>query len=193
MPGRLTTAFGETGPDLAAGGPVRAVVLADTHLRTVASGGRWLPDALDERLHDADVVLHAGDVVDEGVLDRLADRAPVVAVLGNNDAGLEGRLAESVELLLGGVRLGMVHDSGPSKGRPARLRRRFPDCAVVVFGHSHIPVDEPGIDGQVLFNPGSPTQRRRQPWPSFGELVLGGGRVLHHAVVPLATPASGRR
>ena len=182
MPDGLTAGLG-------ARGPVRAVVLADTHLRTATGAGRWLPGPLDERLHRADVILHAGDVVDGGVLDRLEQRAPVVAVLGNNDAGLEDRLPTTVELTLGGVRLGMIHDSGPAAGRPRRLGRRFPGCAVIVFGHSHIPVDEPGVDGQLLFNPGSPTQRRRQPWPSFGELLLGNGRVLDHAVIPLGTPA----
>lgn len=168
--------------------PVRAVVLADTHLRTGAGSRRGLPGAVEARLDQADVILHAGDVLDGGVLDRLAERAPVVAVLGNNDAGLEGRLPETVDLVLGGVRVAMVHDSGPAGGRPARLKERFPECDVVVFGHSHIPVDELGMGGQRLFNPGSPTQRRRQPRPTFGELVLGHGRVLRHEVIRIGPP-----
>ena len=107
------------------------------------------------------------------------------AVLGNNDVTLRGSLPERTVVVLDGVRVGLVHDSGPTKGRAARVRRMFPDCDVVVFGHSHAPVDEPGLDGQRLFNPGSPTQRRRQPRPSFGVLDLGGGRVLDHRIVLL--------
>lgn len=170
--------------------PVRVVVLADTHLRSGRPGGRgrWLPGDLLPALERADLILHAGDVVDAGVIDRLRRSAPVVAVLGNNDHDLVGRLPETVEIDIGGVRVGMVHDSGPVAGRPARLRRRFPHCRVVVFGHSHTPVDGPGRDGQLLFNPGSPTQRRRQPWPTYGELVLGSGRVMGHRVVALPVP-----
>jgi predicted phosphodiesterase len=79
----------------------------------------------------------------------------------------------------------MVHDSGARKGRPARMRRWFPDADVVVFGHSHEPIDDEGVDGQRLFNPGSPTQRRRQPHRSMGVLELGGGRILDHRIVTL--------
>lgn len=184
----LTGALADRSVRALVGAVVRAVVLADTHLRTDRGPRRGLPDAVEARLDRADLILHAGDILDGGVLDRLAERAPVVAVLGNNDTGLEGRLPETVELVLGGVRVAMVHDSGPTAGRPARLKRRFPESDVVVFGHSHIPVDEPGLGGQLLFNPGSPTQRRRQPWPTFGELVLGHGRVLGHAVIRIGAP-----
>jgi putative phosphoesterase len=162
---------------------VRALVLSDTHLRD--DGPARLPDAVLAALADADVVLHAGDVVERGLLDELAEHAPVHAVLGNNDVTLRGSLPERRLVDLAGVRLGMVHDSGPTKGRAARVHRMFPDCDVVVFGHSHAPVDEPGLDGQRLFNPGSPTQRRRQPHPSFGELELAGGRVVGHRIVLL--------
>jgi putative phosphoesterase len=91
-------------------------------------------------------------------------------VLGNNDAALTGTLPETVELELEGVRVAMIHDSGARKGRETRLRRRFPSADVVVFGHSHIPWNGEGADGQLLFNPGSPTQRRRQPHCTFGIL-----------------------
>jgi putative phosphoesterase len=160
---------------------VRAVVLSDTHLRD--DGKRRAPDAVYDALRAADVVLHCGDVVEGGFLRELATFAPVHAVLGNNDVTLRGTLPERLVLDLAGVRVGMVHDSGATKGRPARVRCMFPDCALVVFGHSHAPVDEVGLDGQRLFNPGSPTQRRRQPHPSFGVLDLADGEVIGHRIV----------
>jgi putative phosphoesterase len=160
---------------------VRAVVLSDTHLRD--DGRRRLPDAVYAALRDADVVLHCGDVTESGLLDELATYAPVHAVLGNNDSTLGGTLPKQLVLDLAGVRVGMVHDSGLTKGRAARVRRMFPDCDVVCFGHSHAPVDEEGIDGQRLFNPGSPTQRRRQPHPSFGLLDLERGALSGHRIV----------
>jgi putative phosphoesterase len=162
---------------------VHAVVLADTHLRDAGAGR--LPDAVCAALTEADVVLHCGDVVERGLLADLARYAPVHAVLGNNDVMLRGTLPERKIVELAGVRVGMVHDSGTTRGRPARVRRWFPDCDVVVFGHSHAPVDEVGVDGQHLFNPGSPTQRRRQPHPSFGLLDVAGGRLVGHRIVAL--------
>ncbi len=162
---------------------MRALVLSDTHLRD--DGGLRLPEPVDAMLREVDVVLHCGDVVGRGLLDELATYAPVHAVLGNNDVALRGTLPEQLLVELDGVRVGMVHDSGPTKGRAARVHRRFPDCHVVVFGHSHAPVDELGVDGQRLFNPGSPTQRRRQPHPSFGVLDLDDGRIVDHAIVLL--------
>ena len=164
-------------------GDVRAVVLSDTHLRD--DGTRRLPDAVYAALQDADVVLHCGDVVETGLLRELATFAPVHAVLGNNDVTLRGTLPERLLVELDGVRIGMVHDSGLTKGRPARVHRMFPDCAVVVFGHSHAPVDEKGVDGQRLFNPGSPTQRRMQPHPSFGVLDVADGQVTGHRIITL--------
>jgi putative phosphoesterase len=170
-------------------GAARIVVLADTHLRTVPPGGRatarHLPDAALTHLDGADLILHAGDLLDEGVLDLLGAIAPVQAVLGNNDLGLVGRLPLTRLVEVAGVRIGMIHDSGPTSGRAARLRRRFPDTDVVVFGHSHAPLDEAGVDGQLLFNPGSPTQRRAQPVHTVGELWVADGRVLAHRIIPL--------
>jgi putative phosphoesterase len=169
----------------------RVVVVADTHLRT-GPPERWLPPAADEVLAGCDVVLHAGDVLDAPVLERLADvaaaggrRPPVHAVLGNNDHGLTRLLPETLVLHLDGVTVGMVHDSGRTAGRAARMRRLFPTADVVVFGHSHAPVDEEGDGGQRLFNPGSPTQRRAQPRHTLGELVLAEGRVQAHRIIPL--------
>ncbi|MHB1928927.1 MAG: metallophosphoesterase family protein [Acidimicrobiales bacterium] len=148
-----------------------------------------LPSAVWELAAGADAILHAGDVLDAGVLDRLAAVAPVHAVLGNNDRDLVGILPEARMVELAGVRIGMIHDSGPRAGRAGRLRRRFPDAGVVVFGHSHQPVDEPGLHGQWLFNPGSPTQRRGSPAHTAGELHLRAGRLLGHRIVVVDPPA----
>ncbi len=168
----------------AADGTCRVVVLADTHLRATP-GGRDLPAPVLAELASADAVLHAGDILEQSVLDRLAAFAPTCAVLGNNDVPLVGTLPEVRTLELAGVRIGMIHDGGARQGRAARLHRRFPDCQLVVFGHSHAPCDEVGVDGQLLFNPGSPTQRRAQPHPSFGRLELSGGRILCRRIVVL--------
>jgi putative phosphoesterase len=162
---------------------VRAVVLSDTHLR--ADLGK-LPAEVWAAVDGADVVLHAGDVVTGDLLDALAARAPLHAVLGNNDRELVGRLPDRLEVELAGVRVGMVHDSGAHAGRDRRMRRWFPEAQVVVFGHSHEPVDAEGIDGQRLFNPGSAVQRRRQPCRTMGALTFAAGRLTGHEVVPLS-------
>jgi putative phosphoesterase len=164
---------------------MRIVVLADTHLRR----GRRLPDAVYERLALADVVLHAGDVVDDALLDELDGFGELHVVRGNNDGAVRRPLPETWEAGLGGVRVAMVHDSGATKGRGPRMHRWFPDADVVVYGHSHLPDDSLSDAGQRLFNPGSPTQRRRAPTPTFGELELRGGRIERHAIVALPVPA----
>ncbi len=151
------------------------VVVSDTHIRR--GGTRRLPDSAYPYLDRADVILHAGDIVVGEVLDELRGFAPVTAVLGNNDVELTGILPETVVDDIGGVRVGMIHDSGPSGGRAGRMRRRFPEADVVVFGHSHIPWNTEGLDGQLLFNPGSPTERRAQPHHTLGTLELVDGRV----------------
>lgn len=158
---------------------VLLAVLADTHLSSRSQ--RSLPAAARRLLGVADLILHAGDITDAALLEDLATYAPVHAVLGNNDEGLS--LPETIELELGGVALAMIHDSGTRAGRERRMHRRFPDAAVVVFGHSHIPWNAEGADGQLLFNPGSPTQRRRQPHPTMGLLELSDGRVARHDIV----------
>lgn len=160
---------------------MRVLVLSDTHRK--AGDDRPLPDPVLDELARADLVLHAGDVTSQGLLDQLAAGAPVHAVLGNNDDATLVDLPEQLELDLGGVRVAMVHDSGASKGRESRMRRWFPEADVVVFGHSHIPIDAEGEDGQRLFNPGSPTQRRRQPQASYGVLEMADGRLVRHEVV----------
>jgi uncharacterized protein len=135
-----------------------AVIIADTHIPRRA---RALPEGLLTHLGRADLVLHAGDLMDPALLDELAAYAPVRAVRGNLDPP-DLDLPESLEFELGGIRVGMIHDSGRKQGRQARLRRRFPDARVVVFGHSHIPFLE-DEDGLMMLNPGSPTDRRSQP------------------------------
>ena len=155
---------------------MKVVVLSDTH-----SPRQWkgCPPALLPHLEAADVILHAGDVCTPDVLDWLAAFAPVHVVLGNNDVPeVAGWGApETLEVDLAGVRIGMVHDSGQRQGRAARLRRRFPDADLVVFGHSHIPLDETA-DGLRILNPGSPTDRRRQPAGTFALLDLRDGVVV---------------
>jgi putative phosphoesterase len=160
---------------------VRVVVLADTHVRD--QGSTRLPPRASEELSRAEVILHAGDVMEPTFLAELRAMATVHAVLGNNDGALRGALPDTLVLDLEGVRVAMIHDSGPRAGRERRLRRRFPDADVVVFGHSHIPWNDEGLDGQLLFNPGSATQRRSQPHRTLGILELAAGRVLTHEVV----------
>jgi uncharacterized protein len=132
-----------------------------------------------ERLRAADVIVHAGDFSALGVLEALeALGPPVVAVHGNvDDAALRGRLPARREVEAGGVRLGIVHDAGPAKGRLERLRRAFPAARAVVFGHSHIPLHERAPDGFAIFNPGSPTDRRRQPRHTMGEATIADGDI----------------
>ena len=159
------------------------VVLADTHMRP--GSARRLPPAVYAALEEADLVFHAGDVVTGALLEELAGFAPTLAVLGNNDTELVGRLPEQRVFSVDGLRVAMVHDSGARQGREARLRRRFPTADLVVFGHSHIPIDAPGVDGQRLFNPGSPTERRRQPVHTYGRLRIAEGHLLSHEIVAL--------
>ncbi len=179
-------------------GPLRILVLADTHLRSRTLGAEKaicrLPASAWPHLRQADLILHAGDVLDEGILGELNELAPVHAVLGNNDTSLVGILPITRLVEVEAVRIGMIHDSGAAAGRARRLRRRFPDADVVVFGHSHAPVRRgTREDGQLLFNPGSPTQRRAQPVHSIGELSIAGGRVTEHRIIALDPPVAGRR
>jgi len=153
----------------------RIVVLADTHV--TRGGSRRLPDRAYALLDTADAIWHAGDVVVPELLDELSGFGPVTAVLGNNDHELVGHLPERVEAEVDGVRLAMVHDSGPTAGRERRMRRWFPDADVVIFGHSHLPIDAEGVDGQRLLNPGSATWKRRAPTHTAAILTLDAGTV----------------
>ena len=140
-------------------------------------------------LRGAGLILHAGDVCTAAVLDELAQYAPVTAVMGNNDGPdvAAWGAAETAALTVDGLRVAMIHDSGPAAGRLARLRARFPDAGLVVFGHSHIPLDIVADDGGFrIFNPGSPTDRRRQPHGTLGVLDIADGRVATAKIVPVA-------
>src|SRR5690606_16756702 len=112
--------------------------------------------------------------------------APVEAVLGNNDHELVGILPEVAEVDVDGYRIAMIHDSGLDPGRAARVHRRFPEADMVVFGHSHLPCDAEGVDGQRLFNPGSPTWKRRAPTHTVGLLEIGAGRLLSRSIIDVA-------
>ena len=128
-----------------------------------------------ERLRTADAILHAGDFIDLPVLDELGTLGPpLYAVHGNVDQpGVVAALPERRVVELSGIRIGMVHDAGPASGRLDRMRRAFDGCDAVVFGHSHIPLHEVSDDGAFqLFNPGSPTDRRRQPCHTMGEALV---------------------
>lgn len=153
----------------------RIVVLADTHV--TRGGSRRLPDRAYEVLDTADAVWHAGDVVVPELLDELAGFAPVTAVLGNNDHELVGHLPERVEEVVDGVRIAMVHDSGTTTGRERRMRRWFPEADLVIFGHSHQPVDAEGEGGQRLLNPGSATWKRRAEAHTLAVLTLDDGGI----------------
>jgi len=141
---------------------MRLLITSDTHLPRRA---KRLPDALLAELPRADVVLHAGDWVDVATLDLLESRSRrLVGVYGNNDGPrLRARLPEVAYAELGGLRFGVVHETGPARGREARCAARFPELDVLVFGHSHIPWDSTAPGGLRLLNPGSPTDRRREP------------------------------
>jgi putative phosphoesterase len=150
-------------------------VLADTHM---PKGGRRLPARAVELLGGAEAALHAGDFFALEVLREIEGLCPgpVHAVHGNVDQDdLRRLLPEAVEVQWGGARIAMVHDAGPAKGRLGRMRRRFPDADAVVFGHSHLPLHEEE-DGFQIFNPGSPTERRRAPRHSIGLLNIEAGR-----------------
>jgi putative phosphoesterase len=154
---------------------MRLAIISDTHL---PRGSRVLPDACVERLRSADAILHAGDLIEASVLELLeALGPPVHAVRGNVDsAELGARLPATRTVTAAGARIAMVHDAGTAAGRLERMRRRFPGAAAVVFGHSHLPLlEEAG--GFAIFNPGSPTERRRAPRHTMGMATAAEGTV----------------
>ena len=162
---------------------LRVAVVSDTHAPRF---WKAVPPAVADQLDGVDVILHAGDVCVPSVLDELAAFAPVHVVQGNNDGDdvAAWGAPETLELDLDGVRVAMIHDSGPKEGRAARMRRRFPDADLVVFGHSHIPWDTEH-HGQRLLNPGSPTDKRRQPRGTMAQLVLDAGSIVSATIVPV--------
>jgi putative phosphoesterase len=143
-------------------------VISDTHM---PKGRRELPAECVEKMREAEALIHAGDFSAASVLEQLEALCPVVlAVHGNvDDAELRRRLPESLEVEVGERTVAVIHDAGPSRGRLARMRGRFPGADAVVFGHSHLPLHEQE-GGFQIFNPGSPTERRRAPRPSMGLL-----------------------
>ncbi|MFC4332848.1 metallophosphoesterase family protein [Streptomyces andamanensis] len=153
---------------------MRLLLMSDTHLPRRA---RELPAPLLAELPRADVVVHAGDWVDTPTLDLLTARSRrLLAVYGNNDGPeLRARLPEVARAELGGLRFGVVHETGAAQGREARCAARFPDLDVLVFGHSHIPWDTTAPSGLRLLNPGSPTDRRRQPHCTYLTATVTGG------------------
>ena len=154
--------------------PVALVVTSDTH---VPQRSRDLPPSLWTAIEAADLVVHAGDWVDVALLDLIERRARrLLAVHGNNDHGpLRERLPEVARAEVDGVRLAVVHETGATSGRVVRCMARFPEVDVLVFGHSHIPWDTTAPNGLRLLNPGSPTDRRRQPYGTFVTAVADGG------------------
>ncbi len=154
---------------------MQLAIVSDTHL---PRGGRRLPESCVERLRGADLILHAGDFSTLPVLRELERYAPVVAVHGNvDDAAVRAEVPSSAIVELPHARIGLLHDAGPARGRLERLRRRFPDVDAVVFGHSHIPLLEIGRSGFQIFNPGSPTERRRAPRHTMGLARVEAGAV----------------
>lgn len=156
---------------------MRLLLISDTH---VPNRGRDLPAVVWERVADADAVIHAGDWVEPSLLDELESRtANLIACWGNNDGDeLRRRLPERADVTLGGVRFTIVHETGAAKGREARMAALYPDTDVLVFGHSHIPWDTTADTGLRLLNPGSPTDRRRQPYCTYMTATVAGGALI---------------
>jgi uncharacterized protein len=145
---------------------VDVAVISDTHL---PRGTRALPSACVERLRAADLIVHAGDLMTMAVLEELRGYGQVVGVQGNaDDVAVRMALSQRLDLDLDGAKVVVVHNGGPAAGRLERMRRRYPDADAVIFGHSHIPLHETGPDGFQIFNPGSPTEKRRAPTHTMG-------------------------
>ena len=150
-------------------------VIADTHL---PRGSRWLPDACVRRIRAADLLVHLGDFSTVAAWEEIAAIGPrLVAVHGNVDEpALRKLLPDRLEIELGGTVIGLIHDAGPKAGRLVRMRAAFPDADAVLFGHSHLPLHE-REGGFQIFNPGSPTERRRAPGHTMGVATVRDGRV----------------
>ena len=153
---------------------MRIVLISDTH---IPSRARTLPERVWAEVAEADVVIHAGDWVHVDLLDELQERsARLIGCWGNNDgAALRARLPERADVTLAGVRFSVVHETGGARGREQRMAADYPDTDVLVFGHSHIPWDSTASSGLRLLNPGSPTDRRRQPFHTYMTAVVDDG------------------
>jgi uncharacterized protein len=163
---------------------MRVVVISDTHAPRF---WKRCPPAVAEHLRAAQLILHAGDVCTPAVLEELKQFAPVRVVLGNNDGPdvAAWGATETAEFEVEGLAVAMIHDSGPREGRLNRLSRRFPAARLVIFGHSHIPLDQSGRDLRIL-NPGSPTDKRRQPHGTLALLDIADGTVVGSELVPVS-------
>jgi hypothetical protein len=163
---------------------VRLLLISDTHIPKRA---RSLPSQVLAEVDAADVVIHAGDWVDAATLDHLEQRSRrLVGVYGNNDGPeLRRRLPVVAETTIEGVRFAVVHETGPATGRELRCERDFPEADVLVFGHSHIPWDTVSPRGLRLLNPGSPTDRRRQPECTYLRVEVVDGRLAAVTLVPV--------
>ncbi|MBM9462964.1 metallophosphoesterase [Aeromicrobium sp. YIM 150415] len=155
---------------------MRLLLMSDTHVPTRA---RDLPDRLWAEVDAADVVFHAGDWMDLALFERLEERsARLVACWGNNDGDdLRARMPERADVELDGIRFTVVHETGASKGREKRMAVQYPDTDILVFGHSHIPWDTVADNGLRLLNPGSPTDRRRQPYCTYMTATIADGQL----------------
>ncbi|TDW79372.1 metallophosphoesterase [Kribbella sp. VKM Ac-2566] len=155
---------------------MRLVLISDTHLPVRA---KKLPAPVWDAVDDADVVIHAGDWVSVDLLDELESRAArLVGCWGNNDGPeLRARLPEVARVTLDGLSVAVVHETGPAKGREERCATAYPGVDLLVFGHSHIPWDTTGPGGLRLLNPGSPTDRRRQPYCTYQTATITAGRL----------------
>jgi putative phosphoesterase len=154
---------------------VLIAIISDTHL---PRGNRRLPEGCLRRLEQADLIIHAGDLVTIEVLDQLRSYGPVQGVHGNmDDAQVRELLPARTNIDAGGATIAITHDGGPARNRLERLRRRFPNAGAVVFGHSHIPLHERAPDGFQIFNPGSPTDRRKAPHHTMGIARVDSGRI----------------
>ena len=164
--------------------PTRLLLISDTH---VPARARRLPDDVWRGIDEADVVIHAGDWVDVATLDAIEARAArLIGVAGNNDgAELHARLGEFLRAEIEGLRFGVVHETGPAGGREARMDAAYDDLDVLVFGHSHIPWDTVTPRGIRLLNPGSPTDRRRQPVCTMMTAVADAGELRNVTLVPV--------
>lgn len=163
----------------------RLLLISDTH---VPQRARRLPEQVWRAVDEADLVLHAGDWVDLLLYDELSRRATaLLGVFGNNDgADLRGVLPEIARATIEGIRFAMIHETGAAAGRERRMDAAFPDADVLVFGHSHIPWDSVTPGGLRLLNPGSPTDRRRQPTHSYLTAVADNGQLTEVTLVPVS-------
>ncbi|MFK3669956.1 metallophosphoesterase family protein [Leifsonia aquatica] len=163
---------------------MKLLMISDTH---VPKRARTLPEQVLAAVDAADVVIHAGDWVDTATLDVLEERSRrLVGVWGNNDGPeLRGRLPEVARVELGGLRFAVVHETGPAAGRETRADGDYPDADVLVFGHSHIPWDTVSPAGLRLLNPGSPTDRRRQPECTYLTASVADGTLSGVRLVPV--------